>query len=384
MKIVVLSSRFPYPLEKGDKLRLYHQIRLLGERHEIYLISISVKEISKSEKEALSAYCKEIQVFTVDRITRVKNLMLSSLTNLPFQVGLTKTNHHVTAINTLINKISPDVVYCQLSRMAPYCQDLNFPCVIDYMDAFSVSMKKRSEISSFLLSLAYRIEGKRMQKYEKGIWPFFNGHIIISEEDKKQLLFPEAKKLKIVPNGVDISYFTPQITTQAYDIGMIGNLGYLPNIEAAQYILEKISPLLPQIKVLICGARPHKSLKKYESSQCTIKSWVPDIREAYSSIKILVAPIFKGTGQQNKILEAMAMGIPCITTSQVNASINAKEDKEILIADDLNSFVNKINLLLSNEVNYNNIKNNALTFVRAKYNWPDQVILLEKILEEVC
>ncbi len=150
-------------------------------------------------------------------------------------------------------------------------------------------------------------------------------------------------------------------------------MGYVPNVLAADYLVKRILPELNDLqkntKVLIAGARPTKSVRGLASDNVDVSGWIDDIRDAYASGVVMMAPLFHGIGQQNKILEAMAMGIPCITTELVNNAIGASQEEEIMIANDPKQFAEAYVELINNPSLYQRISQNGNTFVRDKYDW---------------
>ncbi len=370
-------------MEKGDKLRLFHQIRLLSRTAEIHLVTLTEKRVSHIELEKLQPYVASCTVVKMKRWERILYLLYYGLKGLPFQIGWFTSMRYKKKLTEIIETVDPQVIYCQLFRMAYYCKDISVPAVIDYMDAFGEGMQRRGDISPFPVSLLYRWEANRIKDFEGRSYDWFKKHILISREDEKHLGKPLHAGYSIVSNGVDNEYFVNNPTLPKYEVGFVGNLGYLPNVEAAHYLIKEVLPGIPGIRISICGARPDKSLIQLHSERVDVIGWMEDIRHAYSQIKIFVAPIFKGTGQQNKILEAMALGIPCITTSAVNKAIGARDQEHLLIADHPDDFVVAIQRLLNDEALYSNIKNNARTFVVSNFTWENHVNSLEEILKSV-
>ena len=134
---------------------------------------------------------------------------------------------------------------------------------------------------------------------------------------------------------------------------------------------------ISQVKLLIAGARPANAVKKLNQHLgVTVRGWVDDIREAYRDGCIFVAPMFSGLGLQNKILEAMASGLPCITTSMVNNALGATKGTQILVADTLEDII----FLLDNVEETNKIASEGMKFVEENYRWEDQVGKLNKVL----
>jgi hypothetical protein len=162
MKIAFLVSRFPYPLEKGDKLRAFqHIVNLKLEGHQIHLISLSDIKVTESDKSFLLPYCESINVFHLSKKTLFSNLALSFIRKLPLQVGYFFNSEIRKRIEDLVYTIRPDVVYCQLIRMALYVENINsIPAIIDYQDAFAKGTSQRMEKANGLIKPIFSRELK--------------------------------------------------------------------------------------------------------------------------------------------------------------------------------------------------------------------------------
>lgn len=374
-----MCPRFPYPLEKGDKLRVFHQLRFLGQKHQVLLITITDENVSEQHLDIVKSYVHDVKIFRLSKIRRSLSLMKSLFSKTPFQVAYYYDSTIASKIARITEEFEPDHIYCQLTRMSEYAKNLPFSKTLDYMDAFGVGMERRAEVVSGIYAFIYKKEAARMKTYENGIYTSFDNHTIISEQDAKQVT---DNPIHIIPNGIDTEYFSPIDSKKKFEIGFIGNMGYAPNIDAAEYLINRIMPLLDsKTKVIIAGARPDKRVKQLGSPTVTITGWMDDVRTAYAESQIFVAPLWLGTGQQNKILEAMAMGIPCVTSSVVNNAIGAEIGTEILVADNEEEFALAINSLMNDTELYNGIKRNALTFVQKQYSWEQSVDKLSEIME---
>jgi len=246
------------------------------------------------------------------------------------------------------------------------------------MDALGYGMLIRAERQSALKRWIYRIEAKRLLSYEQHIFDYFDFHTIISEQDKNRIRHPEAGKISVIPNGIDDSFFDSLKRTEEYDLVFVGNMSYAPNIDAVEFLVREILPGLGKIKLLIAGAAPDHRVKKLASDNVVISGWVDDIRTSYTSARIFVAPMRIGTGLQNKLLEAMALGTPCVTTSLVNNALQAKDGEEIIIADSKEEMIHAIRSLLGNKTLREDIAEKALVFVKKNYNWKNSVDDLSK------
>jgi len=241
------------------------------------------------------------------------------------------------------------------------------------MDAFSKGIERRIDKFPPIIQPLIKREYEITKQYEINIFDKFKHHTIITENDQKYIKHSNRKKIKIIPNGVDTNYFKPQSSQlKKFDIVFVGNMSYPPNIEAAIYICKKVLPIIqkthPTCKVLIGGINPHERVKKLKNQHITISGWVKDIREIYASGKIFVAPMFIGTGLQNKLLEAMAMGVPCVTTELANNALLANSSQIIIAKNELD-FANACISILKNDHLAHKLKIEALRFIKEKYEW---------------
>jgi len=149
VRIVFVTSRFPYPVEKGDKLRAFHQIRMLSVHHEIHLVSISHHTIAPEHLNAMAPYCKTIKVFQIHNWLLPLQLVLGWIEGLPLQVSYFLDRTIKRKVQYHIIHLEPDHVICQLIRASSYVRALPFPKTLDYMDVFSEGMFQLAKVSSF-------------------------------------------------------------------------------------------------------------------------------------------------------------------------------------------------------------------------------------------
>lgn len=387
MKILILLSRVPYLLDKGDKLRAFYQIQKLSENHEIILFALA-EETDPLEEATLELkkYCREVYLFPLKKASIVRNLASAFRNKKPIQVNYFYDRKAQEKVNNIIAQHKPHHIYCQLIRMAEYVRRLKtIPKTLDYMDAFSKGMYRRAEVAPYYLKPLFQLEALRLKKYEASVFTDFRHKTIISRQDRDFIAHPRHKDIAVVPNGVNTTYFQPRETEKQYDIVFTGNMNYAPNIEAALYLVHKVLPLLrqqfPDIKVLLAGASPSLPVLSLQSPGVQVSGWVPDIRDAYASARVFVAPLFIGTGLQNKVLEAMAMKIPCVTTQLVNNGVGAANNCHLLIANTPEEFSRHITALLTNPEMVDQITNRACAFVQENYGWNKAMAQLEQVFD---
>ena len=385
MKIVVLLSRVPYPLEKGDKLRAYHQIKYLSKNHDIHLFCLSDIEDTPEAISELSKYCKKIKIFKLSKFKIAFNLFKAFFGALPYQVAYFYDTKAQQEFNEYINATKPDRIFCQLVRTAEYVRSMkSIRKTLDYMDVLSMGIERRVAKTNFLLRPLYKQEYNKLWKYERDIFSDFNQKVIISIQDQQLIQHPQRDQIKVIPNGVELNFFTPKDVTKTYDLVFTGNMNYPPNVDGVKFIAEQILPLLitdfPNIKILIAGSYPALSVLATQSNHIHVSGWVDDIRECYASAKVFVAPMQIGTGLQNKLLEAMAMKLPCITSILANNALGAKENEEILIAKTADEYAKQIKRLLSDEGLSNKIAQGGYDYVHRNYKWETNCKMLEEII----
>ena len=374
MKIFVLLPRIPYPLEKGDKLRAFNQIKQLARNNEIVLCALNDKNIDEQQAfQALQPYCSSINFIKLSKPRILLGLARAFLKGLPMQCGYFYNRKAAKKVDALIEKHQPDILYGQLVRVAEYIRHKNIPKAIDYQDVFSYGMKRRRDIANFITRPVYNMEYKRLCRYEAAVFDEFDVKTIISEPDRELIPHPRKNEILIIPNGVDHEFFKPQQQEKRYDIVFTGNMSYAPNVNAVEYLANEILPLVwkqvPTAKMYIAGATPDPKVKKAACDKIVVSGWLDDIRDAYAQSRIFIAPMRIGTGLQNKLLEAMSMGLPAITTPLANASLGAQPDKEILVGSNAEELARHIITLLTNTEKASQIAQAGFDFTNRVYDW---------------
>ena len=372
-KILIVTSRVPWPLDKGDKLRAYHQIKSLSEKAEIYLFCTNDSATINGAEQELKKYCKEILVVPLPKTRIIWNLFLAFFKKIPFQVAYFYNYEVQKSFDRFINNIKPNSIYCQLIRTSLLIRNHKEFKVLDYMDTFSKGMERRMKNASGIKKFIFGLEQKRLNFFEKEVFNWYNERIIISEQDKNLIPHSDRNKIIVIPNGVELDYFQPQDKNKDFDLLFNGNMNYPPNVEAAEYLCKEIIPVLKQkgykLKVLISGTSPSDRVRALENESVKISGWVSDIRENYARSKILVAPMQSSIGLQNKLLEAMAMGVPCVTSKLANNALGADSGMEIFTADTPGEYANHIVNLLTDSVCYNKLSEAGHNFIKKNYSW---------------
>ena len=388
MKIFYLLSRIPYPIDKGDKLRAYHQLRILSRNHEIYLFALNDETNISVEHDELKKISVKYFIKHLTKLDILISLLKGFFSDLPFQTSYFNSKKTQSLVKNELLKFQPDLIVCQLIRMAEYVPDsIQAPQIIDYIDVLSKGLERRKSNSNFLMKPIFRSEYKRVLKYEEQVFNRFNNGVIITENDRNALPFNRKNEVKVIPNGIDFNHFYPLDKPKDIDLVFAGNMSYPPNIDAVEFIVKKVLPILKlsssDIKFYIVGASPARRVKKLANENVIVTGWVNDIRDYYARSKVFVAPMQIGTGLQNKILEAMSMSLPCIVSSLAQGGIQAENNKNIFVADDPVKISELIILLLSNEKLRNSVGENAREFIVNNYDWEKIIDNFDKYLSSL-
>ena len=388
MKIFVLLPRIPYPLEKGDKLRAYNQIRQLAKNNEIVLCALNDKKVDEQMAfHALQPYCSSINFIKINKFHILLGLLSAFFKGLPMQCGYFYNRKAAKKVDDLIAKHQPDMLFGQLVRVAEYLRRKAIPKAIDYQDVFSYGMKRRADIASWVTKPIFNMEYKRLCRYEAAVFDEFEVKTIISKPDRDLIPHPKRDEILIVPNGVDHDFFKPQQQEKRYDIVFTGNMSYAPNVNAVDYLANEILPIvwktLPDVKMYIAGATPDPKVKKCASERIVVSGWLDDIRDAYAESRIFIAPMRIGTGLQNKLLEAMSMRLPAITSPLANASLGAKPDEEILVGSNAEEMARHIVTLLTDQGQADRLAQAGFDFTNRVYDWGKATEILETAMKDI-
>lgn len=370
-RVVFLSSRFPLPIDKGDKLRVYHHIKEVSQYADVILVCLYEDSISKEDIRAMSSWCHQIHAYKLPTRWRKWGAIKALLTGRPMQVGYFYHTAIKRRIHSLLDDLQPDHIHCHLVRMAPYVAGyVGSRTSLDYMDSLVLNDMASQHIPFKWLGWLRSVERHRIKAYEQQAHSFFLSHFIISRRDLNCIAPKYQEDIMLLSNGVTLSEVAPKTQEkQDYDICFCGNLGYMPNQTAIEYIIRELWSHLKELKIVIAGADAPPSLWRRLPDGVALLSPVQDMGAIYRSSRILLAPIYHGSGQQNKILEAMSYGVPCVTTTFVNESIGAIHGQHIMCADTKGDILNAVKMLLSHPESYYKMSLSAREYVKDNFDW---------------
>jgi polysaccharide biosynthesis protein PslH len=398
MNILLVSSYLPFPLFSGGHIRLYNLIKELSKKHKITLICEKRAHQGSKEVKELEKFCKK--VITVDRRKQwsIKNILKTGFSTIPFLVIGHTSEEMKKEIKKELNENQFDLIHVETSYVMQNIPPTEIPIVlIEHNVEYLVYKRFTNSAPLFLRPLLY-LDILKLKSWEENMWKKAKKLVAVSEIEKK-IIEKIRKDVSIVSNGVDIDKFTVKVSKFRVDVPekrilFIGEFKWLQNRDAIKWIIAEIWPKLRAefipsmtdkgIKLWIVGRNIPDSVRKLTSDKSIIfdDNAPTETERIYMRSTLLLAPIRVGGGTSFKILEAMAAGVPVITTNLGNA-IEAKENSEIIIANSAEDFVIKIKRILEDEKLYNEISGNARKLIEEKFNWKKISADLNRIYESV-
>lgn len=388
MKILVVLPRFPYPLEKGDKLRAYHQIRCLAKNNDVSLFCVSHKAVANKDIEQLKPYCSSIKVVTPSPIAVFFSILRAFFSVDSLQVGgYWNTKKIRMEYLRFERKQHPDVLYCQMVRTMEWVKRSKVPKVLDFQDCLSKNVERRMYKAKGLKRRMLHYEFKMLRSCEYDAFSIYDAFTIISHPDKDAVPHRRNDEIVVLPNGVDITHFYPRTCEKQYDVLFCGNMHYPPNIDAALFLAKEVMPLVwkvrPDITLMLAGANPVSVVRNLQSDKVEVTGWVEDMSDCYAKSKLFVAPMQIGTGLQNKLLEAMAMKMPCVTSKLANGALGAEDGNQVMIANTPQEYAECILQLLEYTDKSDKLAQNGYDYVLNKYTWDTYNTELQRLLNSV-
>lgn len=387
MKILFVASRFPYPLLQGDRVRAYHQLRLLSQRHSITLVAPIQTQEEYAGIEILKQFCQRIELVKISKIERILNLVQIPFSSLPGQVLYFSNHSFSKRVQRLLQQESFDILHVQLVRMAPLAVEVSsVPKVLDFIDALSLNMSRRAQAETGLLAKIAQVEAERLLQYERFLTQDFEQLLICSPIDQKYI--GKFTNLKVLPLGVDTKQF--KVFPEKRNLKKViftGKMSYFPNNNAVEYLIEEIFPLIqkqvPDVQMMIVGpGLPKKLARKCQDLGVFVTGFVPNLSEYLSQATVAIAPMRSGSGMQFKVLEAMAAGTPVVATSYALGGLNAEVNKHLLVGDSPETFAAQVVKLLNNPELQAEIAENAYQFIAKNFSWERSVQQLEVFYEQ--
>ncbi len=392
MKILMLTPYLPFPLISGGQTRSYNLIKNLSKKHDITLFSLIKDNREKKYIPELKKYCKKIFVFNRSKTPwTFRNILLTGFGPYPFLVIRNLAPDEKLAVKKELEREKYDIIHAETFYVMPHISDTEVPILlVEQTIEYLVYKHFVEDQAPLLAKIPFWVDVMKLKFWETHFWKQANGVVAMSESDRKEMLkLAPNLKIDIVPNGIDIDYFSalPRKEIIPARVLYVGNFKWIQNVEAVNILVNEVWPAIKKeikkAKLWIVGMNITDKLKEYASEDIEISEALPDIREAYSKASVLVAPIKGPGGTRLKILEAMASGLPVVTTSVGAEGLGVINEKEALISDDLDEVSkNAIKVLKDKELS-KKLGLYGKKFVESKYTWDKSAQILDNIYSKV-
>jgi len=396
LKVLFLANRIPYPPFRGDKLKIFNLSSRLREENDLVLITFVQNKKEFEFREELEKIFKEVHLIYLPKWKSWLNCFIALFKfgskALPFQVAYFYDKAMKTKVKNYIEKRDLDVVHVQHMRMAQYLsEDESVPRILDLPDAYSLYWERRKTVDRPIYNRLFdAIESKRVIRYES-VTTQFDLNLACSVEDKGHLekIHPKAK-FGLLRNGVNLEMFKYQghDYSRARTLLFTGNMDYAPNVDAVTHFVQNIFPKIlesfPSTRLVIAGQRPVKVVRELAAENIEITGFVPDLSEMYSAADILIAPLRFGAGTQNKVLEALAMGLPCICTHIGFEGLEIESGHGAFLAKDDEDFAEITKKLLDSAEMRESCGQKGLEIARKRFSWDIVAQDLQKYLRETA
>ncbi len=381
MRLLLLSTWFPYPLSQGSKIRAYYLIKALTQKHDVTLVSFSDTRIDNSSIEHMKQICRNVEV--VDENPFRHNRIRSLLGWLSWKPSIVVTSHSqemVKRVRNIVRIWEPDRIIAITFVTAPYaCSVSGIPKIIDIDNLMSPMLYETYQRSvNHQKKLRSWLAWKKFQLYERWLYNQFDLCFVVSKQDQEKLsrlILENSNRASMLPNGVDLALNHPGLCQpEPASLVFNGSLTYSANLDAMDFFLSEIFPLirarLPEAHLRITGNTAGVSTEKFSTIQnVTLTGYLNDVRSVVAESWACVVPLREGGGTRLKILESMALGTPVVTTTKGSEGLDVEAGKHVLIADHPVDFAENTLRILQDRQLRIQLVSNAYQLVKEKYDW---------------
>lgn len=378
MKILFVSAVLPYPLFSGGQIRIYNLLKLLSEKHEITLATFIRNENEKTFAKELS-FLKKVHTVYRGHAWRPEYVTRSTFGPYPL---LMESYHNRLMLDFLTDEIGTGgyhIIHAEPGYVWPSIPRSRVPTVVcEHNIEHTIYEKFVRQFSIMPLRPFMSLDVKKIKFWEKRIWQSASRIVAVSEDDKKEIETTTGRSdIAVVPNGVDIKAFVVRkksVAPKAPVFLFVGNFSWIQNRDAILYLVEEIWPEIvktfPGATLRVVGKQATNEIRKRMNTKgVLLLEQIDDIREEFSRADIMLAPIRIGGGTKFKILEAMASGVPVITTTQGTQGLAVTSGSELFVAATSEEFLAHAQMLLTNEKRRLSVTAKGRMLIEKKYSW---------------
>jgi polysaccharide biosynthesis protein PslH len=362
-------------------------IRGLSERHQVSVVCLATSEVDERSISELRQHCRSVEIVRLSRWRSLLNCLRALVSRQSLRCAYFDSPRLCAIVKARVEGKQVDLLHAEhlktFSMVKPVLGKV--PAMFDAVDCLSMlELRRRGVTNNPFLKFFSWIESKKFAHSEAEASRRFNRIVISSSPDRKAYPVPPGlrNKIDVIPNGVDLQHFRfRQFQPQKNLLVFCAKLDYFPNEDAALYFAQAVWPRLgarhPELRLEIVGSRPPHSVRRLDGKDnIRVISSVPDVRPYLGRASIALCPIRIRAGIQNKMLEAMALGVPLVATSICCEGLRVVPGKHLLVAEDASGFASAIELLLNNVALRQTLIESARGYVERHHNWSDSVSAL--------
>ncbi len=329
LRILYLCHRLPYPPDKGEKIRAFHEIRALAERHQVTLLTLSDAD-PLPDLAPLEAMCERVEVFPISRGGSYLRAAMGALHPRPLSLSFFESKEMAARVRELARRERFDVAVVYCSSMAPYAALApDVPALLDMVDVDSAKWAQYARFAPIPLRPVYALEARRLRRYEASLAGRFQ-RVVLATGNETRLYKTNAPtaRAETVLNGVDVDFFQPLDLPKAAKPTLVftGQMDYFANVDGVVHFARQVFPRLrrrhPEAELLIVGRAPVAAVRDLgELPGVQVTGAVGDVRPFLARAWAFVAPLRIAQGVQNKVLEAIASNLPVACTERVLAGL---------------------------------------------------------------
>lgn len=395
MNVLYLTHRVPYPPDKGDKVRTFHHLRFLAERHRVWCACFVDDPADKMHFETLRRYCADLAFVPLNRALALRNGVLSVLSGGTVTEGHYRSTAMQAALGRWSKSVAFDAVLAFSSCMAPYA--LAVPAkrrVLDLCDVDSQKWLDYAARTAAPMRRLYGVEGRRLAEAECRWTEAFDAVTLVTEAEAQLLACAVRErriatdaKIHVVSNGVEVpdSHSCGAPSDDSQVVGFVGAMNYRPNVDAVCWFADQCWPHIhrqfPGAIFRIVGRAPTKAVRRLAGrDRIEVTGAVPDASAEVRKFAVSVAPLRLARGIQNKVLEAMAAAKPVVITPVAAASLGGQDGVHYHIADGGQNFTEAVARFLNSDRLRRQVGLAARELVLERYQWSDALAQLEAAL----
>lgn len=386
MKILMVSSYLPYPLLNGGNIRLYNLLRNLSKKHDITLVCEKRKNQTEKDIEEVKKYCKEVITFPRKNQWSFSNIFISGFSRDPFLIiGHTILQMQSRLRQELIEK-NYDLIHVETFYVLQNIPSTTLPIVLTEHNIEYMVYERFSKEALFWTRPLLNIDISKMRKKEIEAWKNATCLVAVSQKEKEIMQSAVKTKISVVPNGIDLNSYKFKSPDSKFEEKekralFIGDFKWLENRNSAEWILKSIWPKIKtkfNAKLWIVGRDIPEKIRRMGDKDVIFSSNLSNTYEIYNKTYVLLSPIKVGGGTSFKILEAMASGVPVVTTRLGAEGIG----DALLTAETSQEIADKVGELFINNEQYTRIALRARKLIEDKYSWTKIALKLDKIYSD--